>query len=170
MNRNFSLLILKTLVILFPFACISKKDPSLEITAARKEQMKKMEWLLGSWNNNSSNGNFYETWKRENDTTFRGNGFSISGRDTLFQEQLSLEWVNDTLCYIPAVKNQNNDLPVHFKLITVRNNTYVFENKEHDFPQRITYKYIEPDSLYAKIEGLQNGNFRLEQFPLKKLK
>jgi hypothetical protein len=35
--------------------------------------------------------------------------------------------------------------------------TFTFENKEHDFPQRIIYRIINPDSVVARIEGVKNG-------------
>ncbi len=33
----------------------------------------------------------------------------------------------------------------------------VFENPEHDFPQRIIYERGDEGSLGARIEGIQNG-------------
>jgi hypothetical protein len=33
----------------------------------------------------------------------------------------------------------------------------VFEDPEHDFPQKITYRRSGADSLYARVEGDRNG-------------
>ena len=72
----------------------------------------------------------------------------------------------DDLFYIPTVKNQNNGEPVSFKLVSGKNGEFVFENKQHDFPQRIIYRNPNPDSLYARIEGYQQGKVHKEEFPI----
>jgi Domain of unknown function (DUF6265) len=47
--------------------------------------------------------------------------------------------------------------PTPFRLKSVENRRAVFENLEHDFPQRIVY-WLEPDGrLGARIEGEMEG-------------
>jgi hypothetical protein len=43
---------------------------------------------------------------------------------------------------------------------TVTDSTVVFENLQHDFPQRIGYEMNGPDSLTAWIEGPHQGRQR----------
>jgi len=45
-----------------------------------------------------------------------------------------------------------------------------FENKDHDFPQRIIYKNTGQDSLYARVEGNDKGKFRKEEFAMRRNK
>jgi len=45
-----------------------------------------------------------------------------------------------------------------------------FENKKHDFPQRIIYSNIKSDSLYARIEGMDKGKYRAVEFRMGKEK
>lgn len=74
------------------------------------------------------------------------------------------------LVYIPTVKDQNVGLPIRFALASISNSQLVFENKEHDFPQMITYTQINSDSLVAEISGVENGKERKESFPMKRVK
>ena len=45
---------------------------------------------------------------------------------------------------------------------------YVFENMEHDFPQRIVYTNPKTDSIFAYIEGIQDDQYRKLEFPFTK--
>ncbi len=47
----------------------------------------------------------------------------------------------------------------------VSEGSVVFENPEHDFPQRVGYERRGADSLLAWIEGSQNGRVRRIEFP-----
>jgi len=83
--------------------------------------------------------------------------FMIKDGDTLFSETIELRQSGDDLFYIPAVSDQNSGRPIPFKLITVQNGEFIFENKEHDFPQQIIYSHTQPDLLVAKIQGEEDG-------------
>ncbi|OFY83929.1 MAG: hypothetical protein A3F72_07805 [Bacteroidetes bacterium RIFCSPLOWO2_12_FULL_35_15] len=133
-------------------------------------KIKQMEWVIGSWENLSVKGDLYETWTKIDDSTFAGRSFMIVQNDTAFSEKISLEFRNKNLFYIPTVRNQNKELPVLFKLISIEKGELIFENKEHDFPQRIIYKNPSPDSLYARIEGKENGELKKEEFAMTRRK
>jgi hypothetical protein len=84
-----------------------------------------------------------------------GLSYEIRNNDTVSFETIRLELINDEIFYIPNVRNQNQGKQVRFKLISF-DDTAVFENKKHDFPQRIYYS-IKDDMLEAAIEGESNG-------------
>jgi hypothetical protein len=44
----------------------------------------------------------------------------------------------------------------------------IFENAEHDYPQRISYYHVSNDSLIAEISGNKGGELKSEQFPMRK--
>lgn len=132
--------------------------------------LQEMKWLIGTWKNVSADGELYEVWNTSNDSVFSGIGFMILKGDTLFSEVISLEARNGELIYMPSVTDQNDGLPVQFKLTSHTGNEFIFENKEHDFPQRIIYNNPNSDSLYARVEGMQNGEFRKEEFSMSREK
>jgi hypothetical protein len=143
------------------FSCNSASEKKTSDYAG----LKKLDWLLGSWKNISDDGQLYEIWTKQNDSTYAGHGYMVANNDTVFSERISLEQRNSDLFYIPVVKQQNEGNPVSFKLVSDKGE-FTFENKEHDFPQRVIYKQVGMDSLYARIEGTDKGAFRKEEFSM----
>ena len=58
--------------------------------------------------------------------------------------------------------------PAAFALRSMSPTEVVFENPEHDFPQRIIYRANGADGLLASIEGLRNGAPRTISFPYRR--
>lgn len=131
--------------------------------------IKKMEWLIGTWENKTQKGSIYETWQKIDDTELSGKSYVLRGKDTIIFENIRIAERQGNLLYIPSVKNQNNGQPVSFTLNESSLNTFVFKNTEHDFPQVISYNKITPDSLLAEISGTKNGQFQKRAFPMKKI-
>src|SRR6476620_6834450 len=130
------------------------------------EKLKKMDWLIGTWEQKLPEGILSEEWKKENDSTYSGKSFFIKEKDTIHMESIVLTQKNDELLYIPTVKGQNNDEPVTFKLTSDTENSYSFENPSHDYPQKITYKKVSDNNLLATISGKQNGKTSQESYPM----
>jgi len=129
-----------------------------------------LHWLTGTWKSESSNGVYTENWLKSGDTCLLGESFLIREHDTVFLESIEIRNINDTLCYIPTVIGQNNSLPVKFTLFRLSLDTVVFQNLLHDFPQRITYTLVQPGSIHAWIDGIDNGIARREDFRMVRLK
>ena len=53
-----------------------------------------------------------------------------------------------------------------FLLLRISETEVVFENLEHDFPQRIAYARDGEWKLLARIEGSQGGALRVIEFPM----
>ena len=157
-------------LILLVFVTIFSGYELYKYYKTKDSQIHQLSWLQGSWSNHSDSGTFIETWYKKNDSMLTGKSYFIMRKDTLFSENITIEYRNGQLCYIPVVKGQNGDLPVIFRLKSINNGEFVFENPTHDFPQRIIYKNAGNDSLNAWIEGAEKGVFRKELFPMKKIK
>ncbi|MDA3952820.1 MAG: DUF6265 family protein [Bacteroidales bacterium] len=141
----------------------SKTDDIKSITYAKIENA---SWLIGQWQNNTTKGNLQEIWEKKNDSTLNGISFFIVGKDTISSETISLEERSNELFYIPIVKNQNDGQAIKFRLTSLTTNQLVFENPNHDFPQKITYNQISNDSLIAVISGIKNGTENSQNFPM----
>jgi uncharacterized ubiquitin-like protein YukD len=109
----------------------------------------------GRWESSDSTGNFIETWKKINDTLYQGRGIMIANKDTLFSEDIKLIYKKNTVHYVVKAEGQNGEEEVRFELTKFANDTWIFENPQHDFPKRITYYLKSTGSLIATIEGLQ---------------
>jgi len=163
-SRIFFILI--SLVLLL--SCNSGNQPSQVRSTDKYQKLNQLGWLLGSWANLSDEGNFYETWARASDSVFNAFSYMTISGDTVFSESVTLAIKGADIFYIVSVDGQNEELPVSFRLIANDNGEFVFENKDHDFPQRIIYKNPAPDSLHAMIEGMINGKFSRQDFPMKR--
>ncbi|MFV8346870.1 DUF6265 family protein [Flavobacterium sp. ZB4P13] len=156
----------KTTLLLLLLAIVSCKNSD----SSKNEKIKAASWLLGNWENKSGDGNLTENWKKVNDSTFEAQSYYIKEKDTLHFESIILQQKGEELIYTATVQGQNNDKPVAFKLTTATDKQVAFENLKHDYPQKISYTQITPDSLVAKISGIQQGKPSSESFSMKKIK
>lgn len=127
------------------------------------------DWLAGRWKADNGSEIYYEKWDIQNDTLMSGNAFGIINGDTFSRESISMISNADSIFYIPTVFGQNNDKPIYFNLISKLNDIFIFENLEHDFPQRIIYEFRRPDSLIASIEGYTKGKYKQLFFKMKRI-
>lgn len=156
----------KTTLLLLLLAIVScKKSDSNE-----KEKIKAAQWLLGNWENVSTDGKLTENWVKINDSTFQAQSLFIKNKDTLHFESISLQQKGEELTYSATVKGQNNDDAVTFKLTIATEKEMTFENPKHDYPQKISYTLVAPNNLVAKISGIQQGKPSSESFSMKKTK
>ncbi len=133
-------------------------------------RLEQASWLLGEWRNSTPRGVLYEAWRVKDDSTYTGRSCFVVGKDTVSAEVVDLEMRGGKLLYIPTVRDQNNGQPITFTETTVTEKEMIFENPEHDFPQRITYTQINQDSLLAVVSGMQGGKEKSIQFPMRRVK
>jgi hypothetical protein len=138
-------------------------------TTTQTEDIKKADWLIGTWENITPRGSIYESWSKINDNEFSGKSYILRDDETIVSETIQLVQEQDGLFYIPTVKNQNEGLPVRFSTKTISETQMIFENLQHDFPQFISYTKITSDSLVAEIWGMRNGQERKLTFPMKRV-
>ena len=152
------------LLLVFAFTSCKNSDSN------EKDKIKIAHWLLGKWENQSAEGNLSESWKKLNDSTFQGNSYFIKNKDTLHFETILLQQKGEDLTYSAAVRGQNNDKAVAFKLTNATEKELFFENPKHDYPQKISYKQITKNSLLTEISGIQKGKPSSEKYIMKKYK
>ena len=150
--KNISVLILLVLASLFFAFILPVKQQTFNAA-----DFKKLNAMTGLWKMNTPKGPLYEQWKKSADYLFHVFSYKIKNNDTITLENVEVKFDRGNIWYIPVVNGQNNDQPVPFKLKQINNLEFIFENKEHDFPQRVIYKVISSDSVNARIEGTENG-------------
>ena len=131
---------------------------------------KEIDWLLGNWTSEFPEGYVIESWEKKNDLTFKGISNVIMGGDTVSSEAITIKNEEFQTVCIPIVKNQNGSKPIKFTLTSFKDNHLVFENPEHDFPQKIVYKKITKDSLLVEISGEMNGTINTQTLPMTRIK
>ncbi|MBL6446252.1 hypothetical protein JMN32_08030 [Fulvivirga sp. 29W222] len=114
-------------------------------------KLSQLSWLVGKWERqNMKPGKVaHERWEFVSDR-LNGWGVTLVGADTVFLEQLQIVVNDKGLFYVAEVSE--NEAPVYFEIVELRNDGFVCENQAHDFPKRIDYVY-DGDQLKTTISG-----------------
>ena len=151
------LLILFTLLV----SCKNDADTIEKITASK--------WVLGTWAETTADGTLEETWTSKNDSTFEGTSFFIKGKDTLHNEAIILQQIGEDLVYKATIQGENGDQTILFPLTVTTEKSVTFENKKHDYPQKIVYQLVNDSTMTLNIAGKQAGKPMSESYKLKKV-
>ena len=93
--------------------------------------------------------------------TMLGMGRTVRGGKTTEYELVLIKEQGGRLAYEAHPSGQPSTA---FLSIDTPDGSIVFENREHDFPQRVGYRRDGTDSLQAWIEGQVNGKARRVDF------
>jgi hypothetical protein len=105
-----------------------------------------------------------EQWMKPAGTSMLGMGRTVRNGKTVDFEYMRIEERPDGIFFV--ARPSANKEETSFKLRTFTPNEVVFENPDHDFPQRVVYKAT-PLTLTGRIEGVQNGKLAANDFPMK---
>lgn len=122
-------------------------------------------WLEGNWQIDLSEIKIkvFENWKRGEGNTYLGEGYVLKGKDTIVKEVIKIEKVGPHWVYIAQI---NDNAPVLFTLKAESTaKQLVFENLEHDNPQRIRYTFISNNEMMARTEAIVEGKAVNEDYP-----
>ena len=131
-----------------------------------KAVFRELTRLDGTWFMPTDRGDRLEIWDIANDSTMTGRGCRIKPEngDTVLLETLRLELRGDDIIYSALVRGQNQGKFVPFVLTEAGYDEYLFENPQHDDPQKIRYFLLERRELQVTTEGKRNGGPRKQQF------
>ena len=124
---------------------------------AHPSPIDQVAWLAGCWERSSGNRTVEEQWMRPRGGTMMGMGRTVRGDSTVEWEHLRIAPDGDTLVYHAIPSGQQ---PSAFRAISVSADAVTFEDKAHDFPQRVIYRRAGSDSLHARVEGIMRGQQR----------
>jgi hypothetical protein len=108
-----------------------------------------------------------EQWMSPAGTSILGMGRTVKDGKTTGWEFMRIEKRDDGLYFVSRPKENAEETA--FKLIRSTLGELVFENKEHDFPQRVIYK-LQGEKMTGRIEGTMNGKERGIDFPYVRVK
>lgn len=138
--------------------------------SAQKMPIKTFYFLAGNWEMKTKTGKIIERWEKHHDsltgTSYR---FNTKG-DSVLTESIVLKKLSGEWRFCVTGYEKGNEGKTNFKLISSANNTFTFENKQHDFPQQIVYQNKGKDALLAWIEGEIGGKKRKMEFPYDRVK
>ncbi len=138
-------------------------SPAEGVPAPRQSagRVESLAWLQGCWQLTAPNRVTEEHWMRPAGGTMLGLSRTIrriAQRDSTTEfEFLRLYSRDGRLVYAAQPSGQS---PAEFTERESGEGSIVFENPQHDFPQRIIYRKRGADSLHARIEGTVNAQSR----------
>lgn len=139
-------------------ALLSQDAPPLKV--------EQLAWLTGCWEAASPQRTVEERWTAPRGETMLGVSRTVRDGRTVAYEWVLIRLQDGRLAYQVHPSGQASAVFLSREMTA---SSVVFENPEHDFPQRIGYQR-EGDALTAWIEGPQDGKTRRIEFPYKRVK
>jgi hypothetical protein len=143
--------------------------PTTQPTTARAEtptvvpaELRALSWLEGRWTGQSEGVAMEEHW-----TSPSGGGLLGMHKDVKDGRMVSFEFLriestpDQGVVYFASPRSAT---PTPFRLVEAGDARVVFENKGHDFPQRILYWLGPKGELHARIEGTSGGQALHEEW------
>lgn len=126
-----------------------------------------VQWMAGCWENVREGFSMEEQWMKPGGRAMLGVNRSVRGDRMVAYEFLRIEEREGILHLIPKPSGQAE---ATFRAVEVQESSVLFENPDHDFPQRIGYRLQEDGSLLGWIEGVKDGKPRRVGFPMQRAK
>ena len=125
--------------------------------------IKELAWLAGCWASDDAEPGSGERWLLVGEM-FVGVSRTIRQGKPAEVEHMEIGYLADgELAFVAHPAGQR---AVTFVLRRIRDGEVVFENREHDYPQRIVYALKGDSKLRARIEGTQADAPRVVEFPM----
>jgi uncharacterized protein DUF6265 len=123
----------------------------------------RLVWFSGCWQQSTRGGQIVEEqWMAPRGGQMVGMGRTVRADSVIEWEHLRIFARDGRAVYHAEPSGQ---APADFTAMSVSDTLVVFENPQHDFPQRIIYRKRGADTLWARIEGTNNGRTRGVDFP-----
>ncbi len=111
------------------------------------------DWLVGLWQrtNDQEGRQTYENWEKINDSLYKGLGYTVVQKDTVWQEDMELVKEVDGNWSLNVSQNDQTG-STDFQLIKISDDSFTAENPENEFPTEISYRSM-GERLQATISG-----------------
>ncbi|HET6341989.1 MAG TPA: DUF6265 family protein [Gemmatimonadota bacterium] len=119
--------------------------------------MGRLQWLAGCWESRADGTIIEEQWLAPAGGILLGVSRTRRGESLVGYEFTRIYSRGDSLVFAASPSGQD---PAEFVAQAADDREVVFENPEHDFPQRVRYRAIGTDSLAARIEGVRAGELQ----------
>jgi len=133
----------------------------------QKPTITALAWLAGCWDGSGGGREYVEQWMKPSGQTMLGMSRTVANGKTVAYEFVKIHEQNGDVFYTAKPSGQAE---ASFKLIKYANQEAVFENPQHDFPQRVIYKLEKDGALAAAIEGMSKGKLKKIDFPMRRAK
>jgi hypothetical protein len=137
-----------------------------QAASAQQLTIDRVGWLQGCWRSSQGQSMVDEQWMAPGGGSMIGMSRTVRGRDTTAYEFVLITEQEGRLAYRAHPSGQ---APATFLSTEATDTRVVFENPQHDFPQRIGYRREGAELLHAWIEGTSSGRTRRVEFPYRRV-
>jgi hypothetical protein len=139
-------------------------SPGLACAEDRAFKINDLAWLKGCWSSNRNDLAITEHWLKPAGGTMLGISRTVGeGRTLEFEFMQIRQDANGEILFVAKPSGQPE---ATFKLIKGSDREVIFENPQHDFPQRVIYRLQSDGSLLGRIEGVSKGKEKSVDFPM----
>jgi hypothetical protein len=140
---------------------------AIQASAQSTAPIDRFAWVTGCWALHRGNTVIEEQWMAARGGTMVGMSRTTKDGRLLDYELLTVRAEGDRLTYEAHPSRQPM---ATFPEASSSDSTQVmFEDPGHDFPQRVGYRGLTPDSAVAWIEGIRNGKVQRIDFPYRRV-
>ncbi|HNP64713.1 MAG TPA: DUF6265 family protein [Woeseiaceae bacterium] len=136
---------------------------SLLSLPARAVDIAVLDWLSGCWSYDGREPGSGEVWMPPAGGTMLAMSRTVKQSKTIAFEFMQI--LTDESGSLVLAASPSGQATATFKLIETGEYSVVFENPDHDFPQRILYRR-DDDRLSGRVEGVSNGKPLAIEFPM----
>lgn len=129
-------------------------------------QTSALKWMAGCWEHRTNKLVVTEQWSVPRAGVMLGSGQTTRGDSTIEYEHTRIFERHGKLVFSAQPSGQ---APAEFVADVVRGLSVTFSNPAHDFPQRVIYRSVGPDSLLARVEGQRAGQIRGVDFSYRRV-
>lgn len=129
--------------------------------SAQSAKVDTLAWLAGNWIQQDTGETVRERWAGPYGNVLLGVGVTTKGDTARSYEFFRIARSGGGISYFAS---PNAAAPTEFKAIELCSTRVVFENKSHDFPQRVIYWHEGNGALHARIEGMLKGKLEGEDW------
>lgn len=140
---------------------IETEPPVRASDDAPARQLDDLSWLVGSWLERKPGVETEEHWIAPKGDLMLGVNRTVRESGKTSFEFLRIARTPTGISYFA---NPGGRPATEFRLVEAAAKKVVFENREHDFPQRIIYWRDDDGSLHARIEGTIGGLPRSQEW------
>lgn len=139
-------------------ACQSPKEPTF------------FDRLVGKWQIDGRQ--IVETWQKSKtpDATYTAQVVETFNHQSFVREEITVTQKDGQIYYNAKVKKQNGGKSIPFKLTESSPNKAVFENPQHEYPQKITYTLTDDQTLVTEVSGTMDAEPQSFSFTHHKVK
>ena len=132
--------------------------------AAEDPALSQLAWLSGCWSAEGSEAGSGEQWTPLAGASLMGVSRTVRQGKTVAYEFMRIAQGSDGK--VAFFAQPSGKPPASFPVLRMNSSEVIFENLEHEFPQRVIYRLAAPTQLRASIEGMRNGAFRSIEYPM----